>query len=381
MRYSISNLAVAASSLLVKEVFAGRYDVRKRGLYVVTDEVIVTEQVTVYDFGTTLSTGGARPIATITLDGTPVLVPAASSPSTPVSPSTPAAVFVQEPPKSSTPAPVPTTTTKEAVVVPATTPPVVVPTTLVPVKTSTPAPVSTPAGTTTSSSAKRGLAFNDASLLSGFAGSKAISWAYNWGSSGTVPSPWEYVPLLWGLSATFTSGWNAAATKAIAAGSTHLMSMNEPDLGSQSNLSPAEAAAGYKTYMMPFAGKAQLGSPAVTNGGSPMGLNWLENFLTACTDCQIDFVCIHWYNGGDAAAFMAYIDQAYAAGGNRPLWVTEFQGEGDVTAQNAFLETVIPQLDASPKVARYAYFMASDGNLLSSGTSLSALGNTFAFAG
>jgi hypothetical protein len=383
MRYSISNLAIAASSLLVKEVFAGRYDVRKRDLYVVTDEVIVTEQVTVYDFGTTLSTGGARPVATVTIDGTPVLVPAASSPSpsTPVSPSTqPTAVFIQESPKSSTPAPVPTTSPKAAAVVPATTPPVVVPTTLVPVTTSTPAPISIPAGTTASSSAKRGLAFNDVSLLSGFAGSKAISWAYNWGNSATVPSGWEFVPLLWGLSSTFTSGWNAAATKAIAAGSTHLMCFNEPDLGSQSNLSPAAAAAGYKTYMMPFAGKAQLGSPAVTNGGSPMGLTWLGNFLTACTGCQVDFVCIHWYNGGDAAAFMAYIDQAYTAGGNRPLWITEFQGEGDAAAQNAFLETVLPQLDASPKVARYAYFMASDGNLLSSGTSLSTLGNTFAFA-
>jgi hypothetical protein len=159
------------------------------------------------------------------------------------------------------------------------------------------------------------------------------------------------------------------------------MSMNEPDLDSQANLSPAAAAAGYKTYMMPFAGKAQLGSPAVTNGGSPMGLTWLGNFLTACAGCQIDFVCIHWYNGGDAAAFMNYIDQAYTAGGNKPLWITEFQAPGDVTAQNAFLETVLPQLDASPKVARYAYFMASQGTLLSSGTSLSALGNTFAFAG
>jgi Glycosyl hydrolase catalytic core len=156
------------------------------------------------------------------------------------------------------------------------------------------------------------------------------------------------------------------------------MCFNEPDLASQSNLSPAAAAAGYQTYMQPFAGKAQLGSPAVTNGGSPMGLTWLANFLTACTGCQIDFVAIHWYNGGDATAFMDYVDQAYTAGGGRPLWITEFQGSGDATAQNAFLEAVIPQLDASPKVARYAYFMASDGNLLSTGSALSALGQTFA---
>jgi hypothetical protein len=157
------------------------------------------------------------------------------------------------------------------------------------------------------------------------------------------------------------------------------MSFNEPDLDTQANLSPEAAAAAYKTYMdTPFAGKAQLGSPAVTNGGGSMGLTWLKNFLGACTGCQIDFVCIHWYNGGDANAFMSYIDTAYAAGGNRPLWITEFQGEGDTAAQNTFLQTVIPQLDASPKVARYAYFMASDGVLLSSGSTLSTLGNTFA---
>jgi hypothetical protein len=157
------------------------------------------------------------------------------------------------------------------------------------------------------------------------------------------------------------------------------MSFNEPDLGTQSNLTPEEAAAGYKTYMStPFAGKAQLGSPAVTNGGGTMGLTWLSNFFDACTGCQIDFVPIHWYNGGTADDFMAYIDQAFVTSGGKPLWVTEFQGSGSTADQNAFLEAVIPQLDASEKVARYAYFMASDGNLLSSGSSLSVLGETFA---
>jgi hypothetical protein len=378
----ISNLAIVASSLLVKEVFAGRYDVRKRDLYVVTDVVIVTEEQTVYDYGTSYSTGEPLGVATFTSEGVPVLIPAttstSTSTSTPVSISTPAAaVFIETTHKSSTP--IPTSTTPVPVVVPTTTKaPVVVPTTLVPVVSSA-APVTTSTGSTTSSSSKRGLAYNDASLLTSFASSNKISWAYNWGSTtSSIPSNFEYVPLLWGTGSSFTSGWNAAATKAIASGSTHLMSFNEPDLSSQSNLSPSDAAAGYKTYMMPFAGKAQLGSPAVTNGGGSMGLTWLENFLSACTGCQIDFVAIHWYTGGDATAFMDYVDQAYTAGGNRPLWITEFQGEGDATAQNSFLETVIPQLDASSKVQRYSYFMASDGNLLSTGSSLSALGETFA---
>jgi hypothetical protein len=380
---TISNLAIAASSLLVKEVFAG--PVGKRDQYVVTDVVIVTQEMTVYDYGTSFSTGAPVDVATFTSQGVPVLIPAttsSTSTSSPIPTSTqPPAVFIQQSTKSSTSTT--TSTTPAPVVVKPTTPPapVVVPTTLVPV-VSSPAPVTTPTGSTTSSSSKRGLAYNDASLLTGFSGSNKISWAYNWGSStASVPSAFEYVPLLWGTASSFTNNWISAATKAIASGSTHLMSFNEPDLNTQANLSPEAAAAAYKTYLStPFAGKAQLGSPAVTNGAGAMGLTWLKNFLASCTDCQIDFVCIHWYNGGDAAAFMDYVDTAYAAGGNRPLWITEFQGEGDATAQNTFLQTVIPQLDASPKVARYAYFMASDGVLLSSGSKLSTLGNTFASA-
>ena len=379
---TISNLAIAASSLLVKEVFAG--PLGKRDQYVVTDVVIVTQEMTVYDYGTSFSTGAPHDVATFTSQGVPVLIPAttsSTSTSTPIPTSTPPpAVFIQQSTKSSTSTT--TSTTPAPVVVKPTTPaPVVVPTTLVPV-VSSPAPVSTPTGSTTSSSSKHGLAYNDASLLTGFSGSNKISWAYNWGSStASIPSAFEYVPLLWGTASSFTNNWISAATKAIASGSTHLMSFNEPDLNTQANLSPDAAAAAYKTYLStPFAGKAQLGSPAVTNGGGAMGLTWLKNFLASCTDCQIDFVCIHWYNGGDAAAFMDYVDTAYAAGGNRPLWITEFQGEGDAAAQNTFLQTVIPQLDASPKVARYAYFMASDGVLLSSGSKLSTLGDTFASA-
>jgi hypothetical protein len=63
--------------------------------------------------------------------------------------------------------------------------------------------------------------------------------------------------------------WEANANAAIAAGSKYLLAFNEPDLSSQANMSPSQAAASYKKYMMPFAGKAKLVSPAITNGGAP----------------------------------------------------------------------------------------------------------------
>ncbi len=109
-----------------------------------------------------------------------------------------------------------------------------------------------------------------------------------------------------------------------------------------------------------------------------MGLAWLGNFIDACSTCTIDAIALHWYNGGTADDFISYIKKAYAAGGNRPIWVTEFQASGSDAEQAAFLETVMAWMDSSDMVERYAYFMASDGILLSSGSSLSSLGETFA---
>lgn len=391
---SFSSLAVLATSLLVKDVIAGRYDVRKRDVYVEVDEVIVTAEIVVTDNGNgNYATGGPIMIGTVTIDGTPVLVTETASSSTSTTPvAAPAstssvveaAVFIQT--TSSTPVYVaPTTSSTPVYVAPTTsTTPVaaVVPTTFAKVasssKTAAAVVATTSVTASTGSSAKRGVAYNNAALTDAFASAGLVSWAYNWGSStSSISSTLEYVPMLWGLGASDITAWTTKATAAIASGSSHLLAFNEPDYSGQANLGYAAAAAGYLTYMQPFAGKAKLGSPAVTNGGDPMGLTWLSNFVSACSTCTIDFVCIHWYNGGTAADFQAYIAKAYTAGGNRPLWITEFEASGTATEQAAFLETMLPWLDASPMVERYAYFMASDGNLLS-GTSLSTLGNTYA---
>jgi hypothetical protein len=411
---TISRFALLASSLLVKEALALPIRVSVRDLYVETDNVVVTEEVSVFEetdgsyeteapnaIGTSTIPGSASlvpqttpsaaattSIAAATSTSIPIYVPSTQSVSSATSSSSTSAVVAQEaapvsivtPTTTSTPkVAVPTTTSTTPIPVAATTTaaPVVVPT------TSSVAPVATTsASSSTSSSNKRGLAYNDASILSGFvSGSSKVSWAYNWGSTtSTIASGLEYIPMLWGLLSADTSNWSSAATKAIASGSTALLAFNEPDLAAQANLGYADAAAGYLTYMEPFAGKAKLVAPAVTNGGSPMGLTWLGNFIEACSTCTIDAIALHWYNGGTADDFKTYITTAYAAGGNRPIWVTEFQASGTDADQQTFLQDVMAWMDDSTMVERYAYFMASDGILLSSGSTLSALGSTFASA-
>lgn len=232
-----------------------------------------------------------------------------------------------------------------------------------------------------SSSSKRGLSYNDISLLDLFEGSSTIDWCYNWGSSadGTVPSSLEYIPMLWGLESSATSNWLTNAKAAIADGASAVLAFNEPDNPDQSNITPANAAAGYIQYMNPLSGSAQLGAPAVTNGGSPEGLTWLESFITACNgECDIDFVPIHWYDSAsNYAYFKEYVQEAYVAGGNRTLWITEFGATGTDAEVVEFLTVVMPWLDEQEYVGRYAYFMDEVGVLAETTTELSEIGSTF----
>lgn len=103
-------------------------------------------------------------------------------------------------------------------------------------------------------------------------------------------------PNSWSANAGPT--WAVNAQAALDAGSTHLLAFNEPDLSSQAHMTVNESVTAWKKYMSPFAGKARLGSMAVTNGGSPMGIAYLQAFFEACPQCQqeCDFVCLHWYD-------------------------------------------------------------------------------------
>lgn len=141
-----------------------------------------------------------------------------------------------------------------------------------------------------------------------------------------------------------------------------------------------DSVSGYQQWMNPLAGTVRLGAPAVTNGGGTMGLTYLRSFLAQCTGCHIDFVPVHWYgDAGNSSGFEWYVQQAYAAGGNRPLWITEFgTTSGSAEETEGFLSSVSQWMDGQAMVERYAWFMDSAGNEINAnGTGLSALGSLY----
>jgi len=188
--------------------------------------------------------------------------------------------------------------------------------------------------------------------------------------------------MLWGLDSSLTSVWNTNAEAAIKSGSTHLLAFNEPDLSSQSNISPQAAANAYKQYMQPFAGKAKLVSPAVTNGSPPSaGTGWLDTFLSECTGCTIDKIAVHIYaSGSNPQYFQTYLQNVIDKY-QKPVWVTELGATplgGNPQDTINFMQVMLPWLDQNPGIERYSYFGDFVGTFVNSDESLTALGNAYA---
>ncbi|KAG0650392.1 WSC domain-containing [Hyphodiscus hymeniophilus] len=250
---------------------------------------------------------------------------------------------------------------------------------------------------TPTSTGKRGLVYNNnnpaanAEYADLFKGYSKISWGYDWGfPSFGLDASFEFVPMLWGLPSGSDPAWTAAVQTP---GTKSILGYNEPDLtySGSSNILPAAAAAGYETYMEPFSSSVKISTPNVlwnnvgsSSGGAYDSKTWMQYFMGNCT-CHFDFAAIHYYQDcfpadgqSGAAWFQGNVTDAYQRLG-LPVWITEFQCYGTDAQQVAFLQSVLPWLDAQSYVARYAYFGVFPDYLVNTaGTGLSDIGIAFA---
>jgi hypothetical protein len=211
-----------------------------------------------------------------------------------------------------------------------------------------------------------------------------VSWWYGWstGPSSQVGMSYvaagvEFVPMVWGHASELSDN-NLASKIRVGPGTKYLLGYNEPNFTAQSNLTPAQAAAGW-----PFVEKAadQLGlqivSPALNFCGG--GCNqtdpfvWMDQFLAACQGCRIDYVAFHSYACDSNWFLNTYMKQAvdkYYTHGNPPrkIWLTELAcadaapAGGWTTAQiQSYMNTIIPWLEKEPAIFRYSWFGDTTG--------------------
>ena len=212
-----------------------------------------------------------------------------------------------------------------------------------------------------------------------FKNSPKLNWAYNWESwkpSG-FPSNFEYVAMQ-----RTASGITNLYNNMISTGSKTLLGFNEPDIADQANMSPDTAVTLWKQYIQPLKTSLglRLGSPAVSNG--PQGLPWLQQFVSKCTGCSIDFIAIHWY-GSDYDSFVNHLLAAKNAFPGKKLWLTEFALNlgASASAQLQFYYRAKTYLDNAEFVERYNWFYPFRGtgghNLISNSGTLTNLGNAY----
>jgi Glycosyl hydrolase catalytic core len=264
--------------------------------------------------------------------------------------------------------------------------------------TSTP---STPPVTPVAKSAKRGVAYDLADPLDFAALSGGVSWWYNWGSQPNKMVPADYVaqygmdyyPMLWG------GNYDAAGIETFLHANPaikYLLVLNEPNLTSQSNLTPQQAAALWPGFEAIAANTGvKIVGPQITwgtmaNYADPV--TWLDAFIAAYQAAnagrspQIDYLGFHWYDYGLAAQ----LERLEKYG--KPFWITEFanwhsQDDGaqidSLAKQEAQMTDMVATCESRSDVFRYAWFTGRMSNdvhftsLLSTAGQLTGLGKLY----
>jgi hypothetical protein len=190
-----------------------------------------------------------------------------------------------------------------------------------------------------------------------------VSWFYTWAVNHpgiTAPRGVAFVPMIWGARSVTARQLRLARLHGHV-----LLTFNEPDLGSQSNMTVTEALRLWPRLM---ATKMRLASPAVAGGGATPG-GWLDRFMSraAHRHYRVDFITLHWY-GADfsTSAAVSQLESYIQAVWNRyhkGIWLTEFAlwrfnpsvfptpGQ-----QAAFVTAATAMLRKLPYVWRYAWF-------------------------
>lgn len=247
------------------------------------------------------------------------------------------------------------------------------------------------------SACKRGVAYGHHSEADLEALSAGVSWWYNWAfvpDQGLQGGSYreldvEYIPMIWGPG----TNRSAAATD-IPNDARTLLGFNEPNFGSQANISAAAAAALWpELEEIADALDLNLVSPAVNFCGGDCQetdpFKYLDDFFAACDGCRVDAVAIHIYvgcnpNGENHAEWLINHIETYKNRFSQPLWLTEFACDSAASEaeQLGFLEDAVAYLENEPRIARYAWFAGRADNvphvdLLGADGQLTALGQAY----
>jgi len=206
---------------------------------------------------------------------------------------------------------------------------------------------------------KKGIGWTSSHSCSDLKLLSEISWTYGWSQypDGNIVSCMNqlgisFVPMQWGAGGIDDLESNVWTN------SGYILGFNEPNVASQSNLSPAEAASLWP-QIEAVADKYNMliGSSSAAPGGNISPEQWHDEFFGNCTTCRVDFITIHVYEctiGG----LQYWVDTVVKY--NKSIWLTEFssacgasQPESD---DYSYMTAALSWLDSQPQIERYSWY-------------------------
>lgn len=198
-----------------------------------------------------------------------------------------------------------------------------------------------------------------------------VGWQYGWGFGPPEKNPPDnaiWVPMKWG-GGPISSETRRYLTRGRFMGVIDsLLGFNEPDSVNQANMPVSLALAQWpelESFDLP------LGSPGTVNPTNA----WMVEFMdeVELRGLRVDFVCVHWYGGANGDSFINRLNEVYNRY-NRPILITEFapaDWNATPTRPNihspaqvlAFMQNVLPRMEALDYVLGYAWFPAGQQSL------------------
>jgi hypothetical protein len=178
------------------------------------------------------------------------------------------------------------------------------------------------------------------------------SWHYDWGAGSNSSLNVEFIPM------RHNKYWDDFSKINSKKNTTHVLGYNEPERPDQADMTVEEAIEQWPQLLR---SGLRLGSPAPSDGG----LSWLYSFIDKCDklNYRVDFVAVHWYQGGQTAKqFYNWLKAVHDRTG-RPLWITEWNNGANwtcckptYTEQAIAIEKFIHMLDTTSFVERYSLY-------------------------
>lgn len=188
-------------------------------------------------------------------------------------------------------------------------------------------------------------------------------WVYTWTChpKAALPQHVHFIPMVWGHPWSIPGDIAWLKRVHIKRGFHYLLTFNEPDNKSQSNMSVHTAL---KLWPQLESTGMVLGSPACVHPDDP----WMLRFMRGAAQLhdRVNFVCVHWYGAPSPAEFLQLINRTWTLY-HRPIWITEFApadwsaGPGHPNRYSQvmvarFLRVVLPMLNRLRFVQCYAWY-------------------------